>query len=185
MQAVADSMPELEQDETAIISTRVFAAPRKMVYEAFADAQQVVEWWGPAGFTTTILEMDLRAGGKWRLVMHGPDGTDYPNEMVFTQVVPMERIELDLTGGRAGGEPVKLHKTITWTDEGAGTRLTFRIDFESREARDKNVREYGSVEGGRQMFGRLTAFLAAQTNGTKTNNTETNSTQTNSKGAIA
>ena len=162
MQAVLENMPELAQDEKAIISSRVFRAPRKLVYEAFADPKQVVQWWGPNGFTTTIQEMDLRAGGKWRLVMQGPDGTNYPNEMTFTEVVPMERIRLDLFGGREGAVPITLKKTITWTDEEGGTRLTFRIDFESREARDKNAREYGSVQGARQMYERLAEFLAAR-----------------------
>lgn len=157
-----EDMPELAEHETAIVTSRVFRAPRKMVYEALADPKQVIHWWGPKGFSTTIEEMDLRAGGKWRLVMHGPDGTNYPNEMTFTEVVPMERIRLDLVGGREGGKPITLKKTITWTDEDGGTRLTFRIDFESREARDRNVREYGSVQGSRQLFEKLEAFLAEQ-----------------------
>jgi hypothetical protein len=60
-----------------------------------ADPWQVGQWWGPKGFTTTILEMDLRAGGKWRLILHGPDGTNYPNEMTFTEVVPWTESSLD------------------------------------------------------------------------------------------
>jgi len=166
MQAIADNelklMPELQENERMIVSTRVFAAPRRMVYEAFADPKQVVEWWGPHGFTTTIEEMDLRAGGKWRMVMHGPDGTNYPNEMMFTAVVPMERVELDLVGGREGAVPVHLHKTITWTDEDGGTRLTMTNEFPSRELRDENVRTYGSVKGGRDLFERLAAVLATK-----------------------
>jgi len=160
MQRVDEAMPELAEDECGIVSSRLFQAPRKMVYEAFADPKQVVLWWGPSGFTTTIVEMDLRAGGKWRLVMHGPDGTNYPNDMTFTEVVPMERIGLELVGGKEGAAPVRLHKTISFADEDGGTRLTFRIQFASREARDENVRVYKSVEGGRQMFDRLAAFLA-------------------------
>ena len=160
MQELLDNIPELQEDERTIVSTRVFNAPRQMVYEAFADPRQVVEWWGPRGFNTTVLEMDLRPGGKWRIVMHGPDGTNYPNEMTFTAVVPNERIELDLVGGREGAEPVHMHKTITWEDEGNGTRLTLRNRFGSRELRDENVRTYGSVKGGRDLFERLTNFLA-------------------------
>lgn len=160
MQELLETMPELAEDERTIVSTRVFAAPRKMVYEAWADPKQVVEWWGPSGFTTTVLEMDLRPGGKWRIVMHGPDGTNYPNEMTFTDVVPMERVELDLVGGKEGAEPVRIHKTITWTDEAGGTRLTLKNEFGSRELRDENVRIYKSVEGGQQLFVRLEEHLA-------------------------
>ncbi len=145
--------------EREIVISRVFAAPRAMVWGALADPWQVGQWWGPKGFTTTMLEMDLRSGGKWRLVMHGPDGTEYPNEMVFTAVVPMERIELDLTGGREGAERLHFHKTLTFDEEEGGTRFTIRITFATAEERDRNVREYGSIEGGRQTMERLEAFL--------------------------
>jgi len=104
--------------------------------------------------------MDLRPGGKWRLVMRGPDGTNYPNEMTFIDVVPMERIELDLAGGKQGAALVRLHKTIIWTEEDGGTRLTLKNIFETRELRDENVRTYKSVEGGRQLLVRLAKHLA-------------------------
>ena len=160
MQEPLENMPELAESERIIVSTRLFRAPRRMVYEAFADPKQVVLWWGPNGFTTTIVEMDLRPGGKWKLIMHGPDGTNYPNEMTFTQVVPAERVEADLVGGKEGAEPIHMHRTITWEDEDGGTRLTLRHEFASRELRDENVRTYKAVEGGRQLFERLAAHLA-------------------------
>ena len=160
MQELLEAMPELQEDERTVEISRVFQAPRKLVWEAFADPKQVVEWWGPDGFTTTVLEMDLRPGGKWRIVMHGPDGTNYPNEMTITEVAPMERIEIDLVGGKEGATLVQMHRTITWTDEGGGTRLTLKNVFESRELRDENVRTYKSVEGGRQLLVRLAKHLA-------------------------
>jgi uncharacterized protein YndB with AHSA1/START domain len=162
LQQLLEQMPELQEDERTIVSTRLFYAPRRMVYRAFADPRHVAEWWGPHGFTTTVIEMDLRPGGKWRIVMCGPDGTNYPNEMTFTAVVPNERVELDLVGGRAGAKPMHLHKTITWEDEDGGTRLTLRNQFASRELRDENVRTYGSVKGARDLFERLTMFLASK-----------------------
>jgi uncharacterized protein YndB with AHSA1/START domain len=86
----------IEKNESAvdreIVFTRVFDAPRRMVWEAWTDPKQLVLWWGPRGFTTTIDEMDVRVGGVWKLVMHGPDGTDYPNKSIFTEVVPNERL---------------------------------------------------------------------------------------------
>jgi uncharacterized protein YndB with AHSA1/START domain len=63
-----------------IVLTHVFDAPRELVWNAWTDPQQVVEWWGPRGFTTTIHEMDVRPGGIWRHTMHGPDGTDYSSK---------------------------------------------------------------------------------------------------------
>jgi len=162
MHDLLEVLPELQEDERTVASTRIFHAPRNMVYEAFADPKQVVEWWGPHGFTTTVIEMDLRPGGKWRIVMHGPDGTNYSNEMTFTAVLPNERVELDLVGGKEGAALVYMHKTMTWQDEDGGTRLTLRSRFDSRELRDENVRIYGSVQGARDLLERLTSFLAAK-----------------------
>ncbi|MGA8938427.1 MAG: SRPBCC family protein [Acidobacteriaceae bacterium] len=166
MPQTSSNVMETPAAANEIVITRVFAAPRAMVWGAVADPWQVGQWWGPTGFTTTIQEMDLRAGGKWRLIMHGPDGTDYPNESVFTEVVPMERIELDLSCGREGAPLLRFHKTMTFTDEkagadgkGAGTRFTIRIAFATAEERDRNVRDYGSIEGGRQTLERLNTYL--------------------------
>ena len=74
-----------------IVSARVFDAPRELVWKAWVDPKHVAQWWGPKGFTNTIHEMDVRPGGVWRFAMHGPDGTDYKNEIVFIEVVRPER----------------------------------------------------------------------------------------------
>ncbi len=143
-----------------IVITRVFAAPRAMVWGALADPWQVGQWWGPKGFTTTMQELNLRPGGEWRLVMHGPDGTNYPNEMTVTDVVPLQRIGLEVTGGCEGAPRLHFHQTMTFNDEAGGTRFTIRITFATAEERDRNVRDYGSIEGGKQMMERLGAYLA-------------------------
>ena len=79
--------PVADTSEREILLSRVFDAPRNLVWEAWTDPRQVAQWWGPNGFTTTIEVMDVRPGGHWRHVMHGPDGTDYPNDIVFLEVV--------------------------------------------------------------------------------------------------
>jgi uncharacterized protein YndB with AHSA1/START domain len=142
-----------------IVISRVFAAPRAMVWGALADPWQVGQWWGPKGFTTDILEMDLRPGGKWRLIIHSPDGTKYPNEMTFTEVVRMQLIRLELTGCREGAPLIHFQQSMTFTDEDGGTRFTVRITFATAEDRDQNVRDYGSIEGCKQMMERLNAHL--------------------------
>jgi uncharacterized protein YndB with AHSA1/START domain len=147
-------------EDCEILITRVFAAPREMVWGAVADPWQVSQWWGPKGFTTTMTEMDLRKGGKWKLVMQGPDGTKYPNDMTFTKVIPSERIELELVGGREGAEPMHLKKVMTFTEEEGGTRFSIRILFATPEERNQNVRDYGSIEGGRETMARLAEHLA-------------------------
>ncbi|WP_216843047.1 SRPBCC family protein [Granulicella sp. S190] len=146
--------------EREIVLTRVFDAPRAMVWEAWTDPKQVALWWGPKGFTTTIEVMDVRPGGVWKHVMHGPDGTDYPNESVFLEVVPRELLVYTLTGGRAGGPVVNIVKTATFEEVAGGTRVTMRHVFASAEARDENVRDYGSIEGGKQTLERLAGYLS-------------------------
>ena len=138
-----------------IAFTRRFDAPRRMVWEAWTDPKQLVLWWGPRGFTTTIDEMDVRPGGVWKLVMHGPDGADYPNKSIFTEVVPHARLRFRLSGGKRGGPAAHFEMTATFEDDGKKTRLTMRMVFASAEARDENVRVYGSIEGGKQTLERL------------------------------
>lgn len=157
-----EAMPELAADERAIESSRWFDAPREMVWEAFANPKQVVEWWGPHGFTMTIREMDVRPGGMWVHTLHGPDGTDFPGESTFTEVIPGKHVKLALKGGREGEPEIHFTIAITWTDEAGGTRIDWRIEFPSREERDEYVRSYGAVQGLRDLFVRLETLLAKQ-----------------------
>src|SRR3984957_18710779 len=113
-----------------IIITRVFDAPRELVWKAWTDPKHVVRWWGPKGFTTTIHEMDVRPGGIWRHTMHGPDGTNYPNESVFTEVVKPERIVFSHGGGKQGGDSdAQFQATWTFEAQGSKTKVTIRMLF--------------------------------------------------------
>jgi uncharacterized protein YndB with AHSA1/START domain len=78
----------------AFQTSRSIAASPSRVFAAFADSARLSEWWGPAGFTSTFDAFEFRTGGKWSFVMHGPDGKDYPNEMVVAQVDPPQLIVL-------------------------------------------------------------------------------------------
>ncbi len=93
--------PATNTTDREIIISRVFDAPREMIWDAMMDPKKVVKWWGPRGFTTTVEVMDVRPGGVWKLTMHGPDGANYPNKSIFQEVVKPERVVLALAGGRA------------------------------------------------------------------------------------
>ncbi len=139
-----------------IVHNRVYQAPRELVWRAMTDPEFVVDWWGPRGFTTTITKMEVRTGGRWEHVMRGPDGTNYPNKRVFNEVMPLERIVYTHGGRREGGPGVNF--TATWTFEEIApgqTRLTGRMVFATKEARDLVVREFGAIEGAKQTFERL------------------------------
>jgi len=159
MASEAVSLAEV-QGEREIVVMRIFDAPREMVFEAWADPKQLVQWFGPEGFTTTVESFDLREGGEWVQVMHGPDGTNYPCTALFTEVTPPEVIAYFNRGGREGEEEIEFQSTVTFEEIGRDkTRLTIRMEFPSAEERDENVRRYGAVEGGRQTLNRLAMFL--------------------------
>jgi uncharacterized protein YndB with AHSA1/START domain len=144
-----------------IVITRTYAARRELVWRAMTDPAQVVQWWGPRGFSTTIEVMDLRVGGVWKHVMRGPDGTEYPNQSTFLEVTAPERIVYRHSGGKAGAPGVGIE--MTWTFEAIDadtTRLTLRQIYPDKASRDTTVKVYGAIEGGKQTLERLAEFLA-------------------------
>ncbi len=153
----ATSTAESDTADREVVITRLFDAPRERVFDAFTDPEQVGHWWGPNGFTTTIHEMDVRPGGVWRYIMHGPDGVDYPNYVSYIDIVRPERLVYD--HGADSGDP-HFHVTVTFADEGGRTRLTMRSLFPTAAARDYVVREFKAIEGGHQTLARLAEHLA-------------------------
>jgi len=140
-----------------INATRIFDAPRDLVFDAWTDPQQVTQWWGPNGFTTTTHTMDVRPGGVWDFVMHGPDGTDgtdYKNRIIYREVVRPERLVYD----HVSGPP--FHVTVTFEEAGEKTRISMQMLFESAAVRDRTIKEFGAIEGMNQHLGRLEQQLA-------------------------
>ena len=141
-----------------IIATRVFNAPRELVFNAWSDPQHLAQWWGPRGFTTTTHSMDFRAGGIWRFTMHSPTGTDYPNRITFDEIVEPQRIVYHHGGD---GEPVDFHVTVTFQAEGADkTRLNMRMVFPSADAKNLTEAKYGAIQGLHQTMERLAQYVA-------------------------
>jgi uncharacterized protein YndB with AHSA1/START domain len=144
-----------------LVISRVLEAPRERVWDAMTDPQQVVRWWGPHGFTTTVQTMEVRPGGAWSQVMHGPDGVDYPNTSRFLEVVRPERLTYLLRGGAADRAPVQIETTWTFEELAAArTRVTIRHVYPSPEERDRNAREHGAEKGAHQTLERLAGHLA-------------------------
>ncbi len=159
--------PQSSAEDTAdreIVITRDISAPRELVWRAFTEPEHVVKWWGPRGFTDTTKRHDFRVGGYWEHTMHGPDGTNYPNKAKFIEIVPRERITFLLGAGSDLEDDERRGATFraTWTFEtveGGKTRLTGRMVFPSKEARDRVVRDFGAIEGGKQTLTKLAEFL--------------------------
>src|SRR6202795_4626107 len=122
-----------------IRGTRVFHAPRELVWKVWTEPEHIGKWWGPNGFTTTTHKMEVKAGGVWRFVMHGPDGRDYQNKITFEEAVRPERIVYS-HGGAVDGEPVQFKTTVVFEDLGRRTRIIWRADFPSATKRDRLIK---------------------------------------------
>ncbi len=147
----------LDRAPEEIVTTRLLDAPRELVWRAFTDHEQISAWWGPAGFRTTTLASDVRAGGSWTHTMRGPDGRDWPNHIAYTRVEPPALLAWD-HGTAPGAEPL-FRVVVTFEEVGERTLLTLRHRFPSAEARDENIRTVGSVQGAIDTTERLAAHL--------------------------
>jgi uncharacterized protein YndB with AHSA1/START domain len=164
--ATANSL-DLDKDPRAIVGTRIFDAPRELVFSAFTEPKHLAQWWGPNGFTTTTREFDFRPGGRWRFVMHGPDGRDYQNLITFEEIVRPERIvywHRDRSDDPADKdvEPVQFRITVNFEELGGKTRLVWSNNFPSAAERDRVIKEYGAAQGLVQTMARLAEFVAAK-----------------------
>lgn len=135
-----------------LFTSRSLDAPRERVFTAFSDPARLARWWGPKGFTNTFHEFDLRPGGAWRFVMHGPDGTNFTNESVFVEVVPPERVVFNHLS-----RP-RFQMTITFEDEGGKTRVGWRQVFPTPDE-CRRVAKF-AVEANEQNLDRLARELA-------------------------
>jgi uncharacterized protein YndB with AHSA1/START domain len=138
-----------------IVATRLLDAPRELVWKTWTDPKHVASWWGPKGFASTIQEMDVRPGGIWRLVMHGPDGRNYPNKSVYVEVVKPQLLVFDHISGP------QFRFCATFIAEGDQTRVTVRMLFPSAALRDKTAKEFGAVEGLNQTLEGLAHHLSS------------------------
>ncbi len=136
-----------------LVTSRVIAAARPRVWRAFADPTLLARWWGPTGFSNTFHTFELRPGGAWRFVMHGPDGVDHPNESLFVEVLPAERLVFEHVSAP------RFEMTITLTDHGARTALGWRQRFDSAET-CRRIAPI-AVPGNEQNLDRLSALLHA------------------------
>ncbi len=151
---VATKKQSADTTDREIVATRVFDAPRELVWDAFTRPEHIAQWWGPRGFTNTSHAMDVRPGGRWTFIMHGPDGVDYDNEIDYVEVIRPERLVY------VHGPQPRFDVTVTFEEDGPRTRLTMRSVFESAALRQQVVDEYGAVEGMHQTLDRLGEFLA-------------------------
>lgn len=144
-----------------VIATRILKAPREVVFEVWTNPKHVIHWWGPKGFTNTIHEMSVKPGGVWRFIMHGPDGTDYPNKIVFKEVVKPSLLTFDHGWDVEDikNDPRTFEVTVNFIAKGKTTELIMKMVFKSKEVKDEVVEKYGAIEGNKQMMDKLEVYL--------------------------
>jgi uncharacterized protein YndB with AHSA1/START domain len=132
--------------------TRILNAPIKLVWEVFTNPDHIKNWWGPSGFTNTIDTMEVKPGGIWEFVMHGPDGTDYKIKNIFIEIVKEERIVFE-------NIPPKFLTTISFAAEGKKTLIKWHMLFESKEEFEQVVKTFKADIGLKQNIDKLEEYL--------------------------
>ena len=150
----ADADPERE-----LVITRLVDAPREMVFRAWAESKQAMQWWGPEGFTVVVLEMDVRPGGHWRKCMRSPEGRDYWREGVYREIIVPERLVFTyLSDDPVGSPDHETLVTVTFAAHGDQTLMTLRHSgFDTVSARDSHNDGWSSCI---ERFARYVATIA-------------------------
>jgi len=139
-----------------IVMTRVFDAPRRLVFEAHTSPEHLPQWMlGPEGWTMPVCEIDLRPGGAWHFVWRRSDGTEMGMRGVYREIAPPERL---VTTESWGGDWPETVNTLILNEEDGKTTLTSTVLYPSKEARDAAL-ETGMKEGASESFDRLAEYL--------------------------
>ena len=142
--------------EREIVVTRLFNAPRELVFAAFTEREHVVNWWIPSG--STVHEYNGVPAGLWRYSMPGPDGALYPYKIEFIEIERPTRLVYDY-GVDAEGAPDPVRTSVTFEEENGRTRVTLALLFATAAARDEAA-QYGAAAGAQQALGSLADYLA-------------------------
>ncbi len=121
--------PSTESTERELVLTRLIAAPRARIYQAWTDPELLKQWFAPLPYTTPVAELDVRPGGASLVVMRGPDGVDMPNRGVYLEVVENERLVFTDAYTAAWEPSAKPFMTVvlTFENEDGRTRYTARV----------------------------------------------------------
>jgi uncharacterized protein YndB with AHSA1/START domain len=135
--------------------SRIFKAPVELVWEAWTKPEHIANWWGPNGFTTTIHKMDFKEGGEWKLTMHGPEGTNYPNRSVYKEIIPLKKIVFEHFNPN-------FITTVLFQSKGEETLMDWTMLFETTETFEAVVKAHKADEGLKQNVEKLATYLTSK-----------------------
>lgn len=140
-----------------VVLTRVFDAPRRMVYDAFSKPELLKRWFGPRGWSLEVCEVDLRVGGGFRFVLSGPNGARMGMRGVYRELTPPERsVHMESFDDFPGESQV----TAVFTEEAGRTTLTATVQYPSQEVRDAVIAS-GMEHGAAESYDKLAELLAS------------------------
>ena len=171
--AARNSSVDLDRDPKTIVATHEFEASRALVFDVWTDPRplsprhlahkHLAQWWCPDGLTTTTSRFEMKVGGAWRFVVHGPDGRNHEHRITFDKIVAPDLIRYH-HGGEDDVETVQFRTTVTFEElERNLTRVTLYATFPSAAERDRVVQEYGAAEGAKQTLSRVADYVAGRT----------------------
>jgi uncharacterized protein YndB with AHSA1/START domain len=146
----------VEPGKHAITITRVFDAPRELVYKAFTDPQLLPQWWGPRRYTTTVDRMEVRPGGIWRYIQCDSAGNEFAFHGVYHDAIAPERLVYTFEFEGMPGH-ISL-ETVILEEQGSKTLVTDRTVFQSVEDRD-GMYQSGMKEGASESMDRVAELL--------------------------
>lgn len=147
-------MSQTHPSSSVLSTERVFSFKPREIFAAFEQPERLATWWGPDGFTNTFEEFEFKPGGRWVFVMHGPNGTSYPNDSVFREIQPDSRIVIEHVT-----QP-RFTLTVTLTTHGDQTHLAWAQEFESPEVAKRIQSICGPAN--EQNLDRLQALLSGE-----------------------
>jgi uncharacterized protein YndB with AHSA1/START domain len=140
-----------------IVMTRVFDAPRHLVFDAFTKPELLKRWFGPRGSSLVVCEVDLKVGGAFRFVLRSPDGKDMGMRGVYSEIVPPERsVHMESFDDYPGESQV----TGIYVEQGGKTTLTATVLYPSQEVRDAVIKS-GMEHGAAESYDKLAELLAS------------------------
>lgn len=143
-----------------IVMTRVFDAPRQVVFDAWTRPDMLRRWFGPRGYRLVVCEVDLRVGGAWRFVVRAPDGSEMTLRGTYREIMAPERlVSTEFNECTAQGDAEAL-STVAFAEDGGRTTLTHTVRYPSQDIRDA-VLASGMEYGVGQAYDKLAETLAA------------------------
>ncbi|TGN09705.1 SRPBCC domain-containing protein [Leptospira ilyithenensis] len=164
---------KIEIPDRELVISRIFDAPRELIYRIWTDPKHVVKWWGPKDFTNPVCEMDLQVGGKYKFVMRSPEGIDYPVVGVYLEIVKNEKIvctdvvedhpqewmdQLKKDIGESKDSPDSVVTVLFEDFETNKTKLTIQTRFKSNGVRDA-FHNMGMADGWTESLDRFEAEI--------------------------